>query len=251
MGRQRRKHDTDKESNENQTTSLETNPPSSKRLKAIARKAKRKLNKSHPLVKQPSLPTSSDAVLHGVLSKTLPTRETIQKFSNSQQHSFLHRVATQTELIMQLIHDCKSIYRPAEDAVSMEEQLTSDMVRLRRLPLAKQYVEMTMWRDVRIFSRDRLAAAEALAYGRGKGKQAEGQLLMHRSGDSDLKFVSYRDAHMKGIVSRFRSDLEKIRQMEALDKNQASFLLSCLESGADLYGNLKCLDDSNRDKIQS
>ena len=105
------------------------------------------------------------------------------------QHEFLRKVTEQCEKLIDSIHNCLQTFEKHTDDLGIEQQLTADMVRLKKVPLAKQYVEMTLWRRAKLFSRARLEAAEKLGYGSGQdlGLKRSG-LLMEKMKDGDPNF---------------------------------------------------------------
>lgn len=181
---------------------------------------------------------------HGATCLRLPSGDFVRAQSIPEQHNYLKKVSAQSEKLISLIHDSLTAMKKTEDDVDIEEQLASDMIRMKRVPLAKRYVEMTLWRRVRLFNEEGLSAAQSVGYGGGHIEDdVSSKMLLHSARNSDARFVSYRDAYLKGVVERFQDDLEKIREREALDAGQVSSLLRSLEAGADLFSTLKCVDD--------
>lgn len=185
-----------------------------------------------------------DSYFHGMSSLSLPPLADLEGMDAEAQHKYLKRVAKQCEKVITLIDDSLTKFERKEGALSIEEQITTDMARLKKLPLAKQYREMTLWRRVRQFNEGRLADAKRVGYGAGVVEVGnDNGLLLHQKGDKDEKFVSYRDVYLKNVVDRYQNDLNKIREKEGLDEEQTTFLISCLEASADIYANLQCIEE--------
>lgn len=191
------------------------------------------------------------AFLHGYAALSLPNSEQVKMLNATDQQITISTRAALCERIMDLLHDTivagnqwtKS--ESKDDATAMEEALTNDLIRLKMVPLAKQYVEMTLWKRVERLTREQLRAASKLGFGKGsavKGTMSSQGSLLHRDDDPDAEFVSYREAYMKTVVDRYRDDLEKMRLAEDMDVERVQFLLRCLDSGASLFANLKCME---------
>lgn len=197
--------------------------------------------------------TKRNAFLHGHAAVPLFRPQALRSLDSKTQVSMVGASADFCERIMYLIHDTVSTAKKwmnpnaDDDAVDLEESVVSDMVRLKKVPLAKQYVEMTLWRRVAELNRDHLLAASQLGFGKGFSKgdlqppTSQG-LLLHREDDPDAKFVSYRQAYMKNVVEQYSESLEKMREEESMDAYRVQFLLRCLDAGASLFGNLKCME---------
>eukprot|EP00178_Gracilaria_changii_P015781 TRINITY_DN443_c0_g1_i1.p1 TRINITY_DN443_c0_g1~~TRINITY_DN443_c0_g1_i1.p1 ORF type:complete len:264 (+),score=56.99 TRINITY_DN443_c0_g1_i1:187-978(+) len=192
-------------------------------------------------------PDASDVVLHGAASLKLAVGKQVRNMSQSDQNMYIQSVTEDCEKLIRILNETVQAFSKNEDALDVEEQLMSDMSRLKNIPIARRYVEMTLWRRVKLFSRERLQIAEELGYGIGKRKKGEG-FLLHRGGAVDPNFVSYRDSYMKTVIERYQDDLEKIRERESLDAERVQFLLQCLQSGADLFANLRCVEDMEMKK---
>lgn len=194
-----------------------------------------------------------NAFLHGYAAVPLLLPEQVKALDEESQGKVIRATAGLCERLMYLIHDTITTANrwtksdTKDDGTAMEESVVNDMMRLKKVPLAKQYVEMTLWRRIAQLNRDLLLAASRLGFGkgfadnsaRGHGKQG---LLLHCENDPDAEFVSYREAHMKTIVEQYSESLEKMREAESMDADRVQFLLRCLDSGASLFGNLKCLE---------
>lgn len=197
------------------------------------------------------------AFLHGYATVSLPSGEQLKTLDDESRH---HAVASSTGFchrLLNLLHETivtANRWTQSEskgDTTSVEEALTNDLIRLKKVPLAKQYIEMTLWKRVVHLNRDHLLAASRLGFGKGLAvtRTANSQgLLLHRDDDPDAEFVSYKTAHMKTIVERFSEDLEKMRKAEDMDEERVRFLLRCLESGASLFGNLKCIERKEQEQ---
>ncbi|CAN8070350.1 unnamed protein product [Agarophyton chilense] len=192
-------------------------------------------------------PHARDAIFHGAASLKLPSGNNMRSMSQEDQHKCIEGVTESCEKLIQILDESVSVFSKNEDGLGVEEQLMSDMARLRNIPIARRYVEMTLWRRIKLFSRQRLAVAEELGYGSGKKKKSDG-FLIHSSDDVDPTFVSYRNAYLKTVIERYQEDLDQIRERESLDAEQVHFLLQCLQSGADLFSNLKCIEDKELKK---
>ncbi|KAI0559159.1 hypothetical protein FGB62_166g055 [Gracilaria domingensis] len=210
---------------------------------------KRKVSHSHPPKAEPlafdfriTEPNARDAVFHGLTSLKLPLRKEVSSLPQEGQHKYIQGVTEVCEKLIQLLDETVLAFSKNEDGLGVEEQLMSDMARLKNIPIARRYVEMTLWRRVKLFSRERLEAAEELGYGNGKKEKGDG-FLLHPSGGVDPNFVSYRDAYLKTVIERYQDELDKIRVRESLDAERVESLLQCLQSGADLFANLKCFED--------
>lgn len=189
-------------------------------------------------------PQASQALFHGLAALELPSGLKVQSMAKEEQHKYFESVTSLCENLIQLIDETARTFSTTAEEASAEEQLLSDMVRLKNVPLARRYVDMALWRRVKSYSRERIQIAADLGYGTGKrASKSSGLLLVHSPGDIDPNFLSYRDVYLKTFVKRYEDDLNKIRESESLDAEQATFLMRCLESGADLFGNLKSLEN--------
>lgn len=192
-------------------------------------------------------PKAEDAYLHGPLSLLLAPSSVVKSMALNEQHDYLRKVTSQCEKLIDSIHNCLQVFEKKNDGMNVEQQLTADMVRLKKIPLAKQYAEMTLWRRTKLFSRARLETARKLAYGKGESKLGEDNgLLLHQTGDPDPKFVSYRQAYLNGVIDRYKDSFENMRKNESLDARQTEYLAHCLGMTADLFSNIKCIEDKKR-----
>lgn len=188
-------------------------------------------------------PKAHDAFFHGAAALPLLSSIEVKEMKTESQNSYINKVAEQSESLLRLVDEAMRVVSNTKEEVSIEEQLIADMMKLKNLPLARRYVEMTLWRRVKLFSQERVKIVEQLGYGSGERKGEGEGILLHPAGDLNPNFVSYRDAYLRTIMDRYQNDLEKIRESESLDVENTRFLLRCMESGADLFGNLKCIED--------
>lgn len=198
------------------------------------------------------LPPTSErcTYLHGHNAVQLPSRDVVHAMSDSQRHTYIKFVTGQCERILETIHDVLARadhQHLADSQPSLNEQLMADMVKLKRLPLARRYVEMTLWQRVTQFNEECLSKIESLAFGAGEIESSEKRpgILLHRSDSKDVKFNSFRDKYMKNLLDDHEEDLEKLRLTEGMDEEQVASLRRCLESSAALFANVKCLDDEH------
>lgn len=197
--------------------------------------------------------------LHGYAAIPFPSREHVYALGDAERHKFIKTSASFCGRLVQIMHKLivsanqwMKVERK-DDFTAIEEALTSDMARLKKLPLARQYVEMTLWRRILQLNQDHLQAASKIGFGKGlvhSGGLHQG-LVLHLRDDPDAEFVSYREAHMSNLVERFHESLEKMRNIEKMDSGQAHFLLRCLDAGSNLFGNLKCLDKKQHERANN
>lgn len=197
--------------------------------------------------------------LHGCAAVPFPSREHVHALDDAERHKFIKTSASFCERLVHVMHKLivsanqwMKIERK-DDFIAIEEALTNDMARLKKLPLARQYVEMTLWRRILQLNQDHLQAASKIGFGKGlvhSGGPHQG-LVLHLRDDPDAAFVSYREAHMSNLVERFQDSLEKMRNIEKMDSGQAHFLLRCLDAGSNLFANLKCLDKKQHERANN
>lgn len=200
-------------------------------------------------------PSERSAFLHGQSAVQLPTAATVRAMPVEHRHAYITQVTTQCERVLGTIHDALSTNekRASADVLpSLDEQLLADMVRLKHLPLARRYVEITLWKRVAQFNSDSLAQVQACAYGAGNAQAEKNRdgFLLHQSDSKDVQFNSFRDVYLKNLLENHEDDLEKIRLEEGMDIEQVSFLRKCLQSSADLFANVKCWDDNQQHKTE-
>lgn len=188
--------------------------------------------------------------LHGCAAIPLPSRAHVRALDDVERHKFIKTSASFCERLVYMMHNIivsanqwMKVERK-DDFIAIEDALTNDMARLKKIPLARQYVEMTLWRRILQLNRDHLQAASKVGFGKGiaRSEMPQQGLVLHLRDDPDAEFVSYKEAHMTNLVDRFHESLEKMRNIENMDSGQAQFLLRCLDAGSNLFGNLKCLD---------
>lgn len=252
-----------------------TNPEADARLKAKVRKVekgKAKKLKAEKKKKKPSrqailfakptageeldpvsdLPPLSERTpyLHGHSSLFLPSKSTVRAMDDTTRHDYLKAIASQCENILSLLHDVllTNKTKPMQDNVSLEDELMTDMIRLKHLPLARRCIEMTLWKRVVQFNSQSMTTVENLAFGTKNSQTATNRpgILLHESDSTDMKFNSFRDKYLKNVLDTYEDDLEQIRISEGMDEDHVKFLRRCLETSAELFANLKCWDENLR-----
>lgn len=207
-------------------------------------------NVEQTLGQLPPLP-DRQPFLHGHSALHLPNAATVRAMDDGPQYEYLKAVTTQCENILQLLHEVLLTTKKdrTETEVSHEDQLAADLIRLKNIPLARRYIEMTLWKRVARFNSDNLATVESLAYGASlpKNSHNHSNVSMFESDSTNFKFLSFRDKYLKNALDTYETDLEKMRLVERMDEDHVRFLRSCLQASADLYANVKCLDDNHGD----
>lgn len=189
--------------------------------------------------------------LHGPAAIPLLSVEQVRSLDKNGRHDYIKKSAALSHQLVHLMHNIVvkanewvKIERSG-DLVDIEEALTRDMARFRTFPVAKQYVSMTLWRRIRQMTRDHLHASSKIGFGKGYAEPGMGEdqgLLLHREGDPDAEFVSYKEAYMKDFVERHQQSLDTLREREQMDETRVRFLLRCLDAGSSLAANLRCIE---------
>lgn len=197
--------------------------------------------------------------LTGPAAVPLLTPAQVVTLPEDAQTLFVSGVTDCCERILHLIDDTEAVcdawrgsrkeQRDVKDAaLALEDAVIGDMVKLKRVPIAKQFLEMTLWRRLSRFTEAELVAIRAVRYGVGAaagdaetaGGDRGASTVLHKVGDKDPAFVSFKEAHLKTITERYASDLDKMRESEKMDAGRVEFLLRTLESGANLFADLEC-----------
>eukprot|EP00177_Eucheuma_denticulatum_P002890 GFKZ01005196.1.p1 GENE.GFKZ01005196.1~~GFKZ01005196.1.p1 ORF type:complete len:503 (+),score=101.45 GFKZ01005196.1:143-1651(+) len=189
--------------------------------------------------------------LHGLAAIPLLSAEQVRSMDKDGRHSYIEKSAALSHRLVHLMHNV--IVKANEwvkiersgDLVDIEEALTRDMARFSMFPIARQYVSMTLWRRIQQMTRDHLLASSKIGFGKGYADPGKGEdhgLLLHREGDPDAEFVSYKEAYMKDLVEQHQENLDTLREREQMDETRVRFLLRCLDAGSSLAANLRCLD---------
>lgn len=138
--------------------------------------------------------------------------------------------------------DENEIYASISSQITrVEDAVLADMVKLRGQPMAREFVEMTLWRRVRNINAKVLAEIEAECSQFG-GKTGFVVNESHLVGDDAPRksfAPSLKDVYMENLTESFAEDLERLRVEERMDGDRVNFLLRCLEEGADLFASLK------------
>ncbi len=151
------------------------------------------------------------------------------------------RLIDDTESMATLWRENKKDGRDAEEAsLALEDTLVADMARLKGVPVARQFTELSLWKRLKKFNEKELTYIESLCDGAERKSNQGGHNgnAKAKEGDSSKRtaeFVSFKAAHMKHLTSAYAQDLEKIREAESLDVAGVETLLRCLDEGAELF----------------
>lgn len=198
-------------------------------------------------------PPSASPVPVAVCSK-LPSKEVIQKLPEVTQDAFLTATGGFCERAIRCVHSGVCSLAPSDDtrvdgggagaqkAAAVEDIVLADMARLRGVPLAREYTDITLWRRLRNTNARVIAAVEGACEGvdeTGRVSETvtenEGQTGKASSGGGG---VSFRKARMQTLTERFADDLGKLHETEQMGSERVKFLLRCLEEGVDVFAGL-------------
>jgi hypothetical protein len=133
---------------------------------------------------------------------------------------------------------------------SVEDAILADMVRLREVPVAREFVDMTLWRRLRKANESAIAAVADACFG-NSGEAAESAKVTstrsptsNKTAHAPRSFASYKQLHMRNITERYADDLELLRSSEVMDGERVQFLLQCLDAGAELASALSMKSDT-------
>lgn len=206
-----------------------------------------------PTAHLPPLPERKP-FLHGYSALALLSAAAVRAMEDGLQHEYLKGVTTQCQHILLLLNEVLSITKKdkAEMKIPLEDQLITDLLRLKNCPLAQRYVEMTLWKRVAGFNNDILAIVEDTGYGADLPKNpSDHSVAVFESNSTNFKFLSFRDKYLKNALDTYEADLEKIRIGESMDEENVKFLRRCLQDSADLYANVKCWDENRDNRTNS
>jgi hypothetical protein len=188
--------------------------------------------------------------LPAAVSALLPDPEVVQQLPPAVQDAFTSKVADFCERTIRAIDGGVAALAPPSRAVddggaagkarAVEDAVLADMARLRGVPLAREFVDMTLWRRLRNANNRVVATVEAACDAAGPGSAAaiaggsasEGTRMQGRG-------LSFRQVHMETLTERFADDLSKLHEGEKMTGERVQFLLRCLEEGADLFAGLR------------
>jgi hypothetical protein len=139
---------------------------------------------------------------------------------------------------------------PSAKVSSVEDAILADMVRLREVPVAREFVDMTLWRRLRKANESAIAAVADSCFG-SSGEAAESAKVTsmqrptsNKTAHAPRSFASYKQLHMRNITERYADDLELLRSSEVMDGERVQFLLQCLDAGAELASSLSMKSDT-------
>lgn len=188
----------------------------------------------------------SDACREGLLFPAaacapLPQPDVVRKADAATQDIFVNKAAALCERIVVSMDSGIATLSPAPGPVGdergtsagIEDTILADMARLRGVPVAREYVDISLWRWMRSANGRVLAAIDAACA--IEGSTAAGPTL-----DGTVsRPVSFKEMHLERMTNDFSRDLAKLHEVEEMDGKQVQFLLRCLEEGADLFEHLR------------
>jgi Ribosome-assembly protein 3 len=180
------------------------------------------------------------SALPSLAATALPSPSEVRALPLAAQTEFINRAAQLCEKAVHTVDDGvaalnagSGISPIAAAGNSVEDAVLADMVRLRGVPMAREFVEMTLWRRLRNANTKVLAAVDAISGG------DEGPIAAVGDGARTIKAsASFKQMYMQDITKRYAKDLEALRASEDLDGERVQFLMQCLQSGADLFAGL-------------
>lgn len=206
-------------------------------------------------------------IFHGLSAMSLASGTQVQQeMDDKERHEYFTGLTGQCQSIVTCLHNMLTVVEKSDNLkqgsgsqdVSVEEELTSDLARLKHTPLAKRYVEMTLWKRISKFQDDSMTLVRDLNYGEldhvnpkaniRPGNEGSDGPSIREADSTDLKFNSFRDKYLKHVLEHHEEDLERIRVNEAMDEDHVKFLRHWLDTSAALYANVKCWDDDQQDK---
>jgi Ribosome-assembly protein 3 len=230
---------------------------SPKRLRAQGTRDSRKsTSKMSP---QPHSAQTAEPCLRAMLGAVFPSPSEVCKLPTEVQEGFVERAAKLCEKAIYCIdagvaqlstsgrRESGTASAASGRIAAVEDAVLADMVRFREVPVAREFVGMTLWRRLRNANEQavvsvREACAEIIAH-------CENDASIKRSDTENVRiprsFASFKQAHMRTMTENFAADLERLRSIEAMDGEKVQFLVRCLEAGADLAASLSTSDWSN------
>jgi hypothetical protein len=198
--------------------------------------------------------------LPAMLSVVFPSPSEVCKLPAEVQGGFVERTAKFCEKAIYCIDagvaQVSTSGRRESDTASaasvriaaVEDAVLADMVRFREVPVAREFVEMTLWRRLRNANEQAVASV----------KEACVEISAPCDDDASIEcsdteknvriprsFASFKQVHMRTMTENYATDLERLRSIEAMDGEKVHFLVRCLEAGADLAASLSTSDWSN------
>lgn len=183
----------------------------------------------------------------------LPTPNELKSLSSEQQLGCFEQLGSTCERILRLMDDVqttcglwrerKKTVRDADEASAvLEDSIVADMAKLKGVPMARHFAEMTLWKRLKRFTDSEVAYIETLRTGEKTTLSApsnDDESAKENGANTEPvqseEFVSLKTAHLKHLTSEYADDLEKIRDAESLDVVGVQTLLKCLDESAALY----------------
>lgn len=227
--------------------------PTEVRGSAMATEKKRKRNggekEGKKKKKKEKRPRADIPFFPAAASAELPPRAALQSLPAEFQDAFVSKAAALCEKSLHLIGAGTAALgtrQPSDDpgagpsstATWLEDTVLADMARLRSVPVARAFVDCTLWRRLRSASDRVRASVDAACEADGKGEPTYQAEVEGEGGSRKGSSLSFKQMHMQSITSHFADDLAKLHEVEQMDGKRVQYLLRCLEEGANLFADV-------------
>lgn len=154
----------------------------------------------------------------------------------------VERSSAQPDDILESVLDEKEIPDSVSRQIAtVEDAVLADMVKLRNVPIAREYVEITLWRRMHSVNAKVIAEVDRLCTHSKMSDEMRSEEPEGADGSFPRRAFtpSLKDLYMNNLTDKFAEDLEKLRVEEDMDGERVQFLLRCLEEGADIFATVK------------
>lgn len=148
----------------------------------------------------------------------LPSRSKVLALDGGAQRACFKLLGDTTHRIIRLLGDVQSAARNSTFEHD-EDAMVADMAKLRAsVPMARHFVEHSLWKRVKRFSDDEMKSAG----GTGAGEKKKVEIQIERE---------FRNR----FTGQHGEELDGIREREQLDEGGVKKLLKCVDEAAALY----------------
>lgn len=205
------------------------------------KESKKKKKEKRPRAETPCFPAAACA--------ELPPRAAVQSLPVEFQDSFVSKAAALCEKSLRLMDVGTAALgtrqqkgdagdAPTSTVTWLEDTVLADMVRLRGAPVAREFVDCTLWRRLRSASDKARASVDAACKADGRREATGDAEVEAEGGPRNGSSLSFKQMHMQSMTDRFADDLTKLHEIEQMDGKRVQYLLRCLEEGANLFADL-------------
>lgn len=222
-----------------------------KRTAGSSSKEKKKSKRARSVTPEPP----PAPLLPAAVTTELPSKDSVQNISPAAQDAFITTTGGFCERAVRCVHSGVRSLAPGDavpvvdgagsgvqKAAAVEDIVLADMARLRSVPLARQFTDITLWRRLRSANNRVISAVEgacdAVDGGAKNGGKGAGTKEQEARAPGEAGRVSFRKARMESLTERFAGELGKLHESEKMGSERVKFLLRCLEEGADIFAGL-------------